>query len=200
MSLYATLTASARVCIQCHHAPVCVLRVCDVGTSSAGAQVSLGMDEDDKRKEGEHRALVEEIRKLVTAEAKRLIDSGVPISEISERSRAIATEKTHAAIARVMGDALLSDEELGSEFEAPQTSQIERRANLHDPRLPPVGAVIEHWSAGKLHEVKVLPHGFEYAGQFYRNLSAVARVISGHRPSGFMYFAASIRKAKAKHG
>jgi hypothetical protein len=41
---------------------------------------------------------------------------------------------------------------------------------------------------GADHEVRVLADGFEYRGQVYRSLSAVAIKISGTHQSGFAFF------------
>ena len=37
-------------------------------------------------------------------------------------------------------------------------------------------------------QVKVLPNGFEYEGQVYRSLSAVAKAITGSHCNGFLFF------------
>lgn len=41
---------------------------------------------------------------------------------------------------------------------------------------------------GKIHRVRVLDGGFEYAGQIFRSLSAVAREITGTRWNGHLFF------------
>jgi hypothetical protein len=40
--------------------------------------------------------------------------------------------------------------------------------------------------------VRVLPAGFEYDGQAYRSLSAVARAITGSHCNGFLFFQAAL--------
>ena len=47
-----------------------------------------------------------------------------------------------------------------------------------DPRLPPIGGVLVKEYHAKRYEVKVLENGFEWDGQFYKSLSAVAKGIS----------------------
>jgi hypothetical protein len=37
-------------------------------------------------------------------------------------------------------------------------------------------------------QVKVLPGGFEYEGQVYRSLSAVAKAITGSHCNGYFFF------------
>ena len=65
-----------------------------------------------------------------------------------------------------------------------------------DPRLPPVGTVLEKQHANEKHQVKVLEDGFEYRGEKYRSLSKIARVITGTTWNGFLYFGLAERKAK----
>jgi len=46
---------------------------------------------------------------------------------------------------------------------------------------------VREWQ-GKLHEVSVLPEGYEYNGHIYRSLSEIARTITGTRWSGPAFF------------
>ena len=46
---------------------------------------------------------------------------------------------------------------------------------------------VREWQ-GKLHEVSVLPEGYEYNGRVYRSLSEIARAITGTRWSGPAFF------------
>lgn len=46
---------------------------------------------------------------------------------------------------------------------------------------------VREWQ-GKLHEVSVLPEGYEYNGHIYRSLSEIARAITGTRWSGPAFF------------
>jgi len=57
-----------------------------------------------------------------------------------------------------------------------------------DERLPMPGAIITRRYKGRLIEVRVLPHGFEYEGEIYRTLSAVARQVTGTHWNGFHFF------------
>lgn len=57
-----------------------------------------------------------------------------------------------------------------------------------DPRLPPTGTAITRMYKGKTLSVTVRPDGFEYAGEMYKSLSAVAKVITGSHMNGFRYF------------
>lgn len=54
--------------------------------------------------------------------------------------------------------------------------------------LPPPGTVIVREYQGTEHRVTVLNDGFEYQGMKYTNLSVIARVITGTRWSGPVFF------------
>lgn len=57
-----------------------------------------------------------------------------------------------------------------------------------DPRLPPVGAAITRKYKGRMLTVTVLADGFEYAGERYPSLTAVAKMITGSHMNGFRFF------------
>jgi hypothetical protein len=50
------------------------------------------------------------------------------------------------------------------------------------------GAVITRQYKGDTIEVRVLPHGFEYLGEVYRTLSAVAKAVTGTHWNGYHFF------------
>jgi len=54
--------------------------------------------------------------------------------------------------------------------------------------LPLPGTILMRWYKGQTLKVQVLRHGFEYDGQVYRSLSAVAKAITGSHTSGFLFF------------
>jgi len=57
-----------------------------------------------------------------------------------------------------------------------------------DGRLPMLGTVITREYKGRMLEVKVLPNGFEYDGEVYKSLSAVAKAITGTHWNGYHFF------------
>lgn len=57
-----------------------------------------------------------------------------------------------------------------------------------DVRLPMPGSFITKTYKGKKLEVKVLENGFEYQGVLYKNLSAVAKAVTGDHWNGFLFF------------
>ncbi len=57
-----------------------------------------------------------------------------------------------------------------------------------DARLPPPGNHIERQYKGQMIRVVVLQEGFEYEGQRFRSLSAIAKLVSGSHCNGFLFF------------
>ena len=57
-----------------------------------------------------------------------------------------------------------------------------------DNRLPIPGSFISKIYKGKKIDVKVLENGFEYESVIYKNLSAVAKAITGSHWNGFIFF------------
>lgn len=57
-----------------------------------------------------------------------------------------------------------------------------------NPDTPPVGTVLVREHQGVEHRVTVLEDGFEYEGRRYSNLSLIARVITGTKWSGPLFF------------
>lgn len=67
-----------------------------------------------------------------------------------------------------------------------------------DPRIPPVGTVLRRVFEGVAHEVTVCSEGFEYAGQRFKTLSAVAKHITGTPWNGFLFFGLKKRVEAAR--
>jgi hypothetical protein len=57
-----------------------------------------------------------------------------------------------------------------------------------DDRLPLPGTVITRTYKGETLHVKVLPHGFEFEGEVFKSLSAVAKAITGQHCNGYHFF------------
>jgi hypothetical protein len=57
-----------------------------------------------------------------------------------------------------------------------------------DPRLPPPGSQITRKYKGRTIAVTVRADGFEYLGERYRSLSAIAKEITGSHMNGFRFF------------
>lgn len=63
-----------------------------------------------------------------------------------------------------------------------------------DQRLPMPGTVLTRVFNGREYHVTVLPKGFEYDGEEYRSLSAVAHAITGSHWNGYHFFANSLHE------
>jgi hypothetical protein len=61
-------------------------------------------------------------------------------------------------------------------------------ATDRDDRLPPPGSVIVRSYKGRELKVKVLGDGFEFDGEVYPSLSAVAKAVTGSHCNGFLFF------------
>ena len=55
-------------------------------------------------------------------------------------------------------------------------------------RLPLPGTVLTRQYRGRLIEVTVLPNGFEWEGQVFKSLTAVAKAVTGSHWNGFLFF------------
>ena len=58
----------------------------------------------------------------------------------------------------------------------------------HHANLPMPGAVLTRAYRGQVIQVTVLPKGFEWEGQMYRSLSAVAKAVTGAHWNGHLFF------------
>jgi hypothetical protein len=54
--------------------------------------------------------------------------------------------------------------------------------------LPPPGNIVERLYKGQMIRVIVLKDGFEYEGQRYKSLTAIAKEVSGTHCNGFLFF------------
>jgi len=57
-----------------------------------------------------------------------------------------------------------------------------------DDRLPMPGTLLKREYKGRTVQVRVLPQGFEFDGEVYRSLSAVARKVTGAHWNGYHFF------------
>ncbi len=107
------------------------------------------------------------------------------MGDLSDRARKRARELAKDADVRVMAPKSL--------ICPPQTGvsrTITKRFTKRDPRIPAVGSAIVREYKGKTIRVVVLDadDGFEYNGDQYRTLTAVAKAITGSHINGFRFF------------
>lgn len=60
--------------------------------------------------------------------------------------------------------------------------------SLTDERVPPPGTVLTRVYRGQAYHVVVRDDGFEYDGQVFRSLSAIAKLITGSHWNGLLFF------------
>jgi hypothetical protein len=98
--------------------------------------------------------------------------------DLSDRARARAAELARDA-----------DLRLSAPKEQPEpAAHAAPIAAVLDPRLPGVGTVLTRRYKGAEVRVKIAADGFEYAGDRYGSLSAVAKAVTGTHTNGFLFF------------
>lgn len=97
--------------------------------------------------------------------------------DLSERVRERSSELATDADLR-----LRAPREFWREIEA------HREVQNRDPRIPPVGTVLERFYRGRPIRVTVLEHEFQYQEKEYGSLSAIAHRVTGTRWNGFHFF------------
>jgi Protein of unknown function (DUF2924) len=73
-------------------------------------------------------------------------------------------------------------------LEPPVGGNVVRVPVSKDPRLPPPGSQILRAYKGQSISVTVMADGFEYLGDRYRSLTAIAKAITGSHVNGFRFF------------
>ena len=101
---------------------------------------------------------------------------------LSERARRRAKELAKGA------DVRLTAPKKPTPTPAPERTRVGHIDISPDDRLPMPGATITREYKGEMYEVKILPDGFEYDGDVYRTLSAVATAITGTHWNGYHFF------------
>jgi hypothetical protein len=102
---------------------------------------------------------------------------------LSERARRRASELANDADLRVNPPKV--------KLAPTETNGQTVTAVLHDKadhRLPLPGTVITREYKSQTLQVKVLVNGFEYAGEVYKSLSAVAKAVTGQHCNGYHFF------------
>ncbi|MCA9208763.1 MAG: DUF2924 domain-containing protein [Planctomycetales bacterium] len=98
--------------------------------------------------------------------------------DLSERARRRAAELADDAEVRVMPPKAAT----------PQPAVLKVTEATGDPRLPAAGTAIVRKYKGRTLRVLVVADGFEYEGERYKSLSAVAKAVTGSHCNGFRFF------------
>jgi hypothetical protein len=102
--------------------------------------------------------------------------------DLSQRARQRAAELVHDADLRLSPP---RTDPAAAAAAAPQETTLRLPA---DARLPRPGSLLTRRYKGRTLQVEVLEHGFAYAGQVYRSLSAVAKAVTGSHCNGYLFF------------
>ncbi len=108
---------------------------------------------------------------------------------LSERARLRAAELANEA------DLRLSPPKESSVAEAAGQTCTRTLRDQADDRLPPPGSIIARVYKGETLQVLVRADGFEFEGQYYRSLSAVAKAITGSHCNGHLFFRTGRKEA-----
>lgn len=104
---------------------------------------------------------------------------------LSERARRRALEIAADADLRIRAPKTNFGKDVALD---PKLSVAGKVAGALDPRLPPPGTYLEREYKGRRVIVKVLVDGFEFDGEIYRSLSAIAQEATGTKWNGFLFF------------
>jgi hypothetical protein len=111
--------------------------------------------------------------------------------DISERARQRAAELANDADLRT------------SAPRPPKSPPVESKHTLSatisiatDERIPASGTILMREYKGRTLQVRVLQRGFEFEGEIFKSLSAVAKKITGQHCSGFHFFRPCLGGAK----
>src|SRR6516164_4216558 len=103
--------------------------------------------------------------------------------DLSERARRRAAELANDADLRLSPPVVKIPEPAAAERAVADALPL--RA---DQRLPPPGSILTRPYKGEVLQVRVLDHGFEFEGEVFGSLSAVARKITGGHCNGYAFF------------
>ena len=103
--------------------------------------------------------------------------------DLSERARRRAAELANDADLRLFPP----KDTAGATAATPRTETAVLPFKADD-RLPTAGTILTRTYKGSVVQVQVLQHGFEYHGQVYQSLSAVAKAVTGSHCNGYAFF------------
>ena len=103
--------------------------------------------------------------------------------DLSERARRRAAELANDADLRMSPPRGTVEVDPALERTATKAVRFQQ-----DDRLPLPGTILTRTYKGRQLQVQVLRDGFEYDGEVYRSLSAVAKAITGSHCNGFAFF------------
>jgi hypothetical protein len=103
--------------------------------------------------------------------------------DLSERAKRRAAELANDADLRLYPPRVRNTPQA-----APERTETAVLQFKPDDRLPPPGTVLTREYKGASVQVQVLRQGFDYQGQVYKSLSAVAKAVTGQHCNGYYFF------------
>jgi Protein of unknown function (DUF2924) len=103
--------------------------------------------------------------------------------DLTERARQRAAELANDADLRVSAPKAVSQPAQG-----PERTKTTALRVTGDNRLPIPGTIITRKYKGQTLQVRVLPDAFEFEGETYKSLSAVAKAATGSHCNGYLFF------------
>jgi hypothetical protein len=110
--------------------------------------------------------------------------------DLSERAKKRAAEIANHADLRMKAPRQI----IFNSRQETQRQVIGKISTSHDPRVPMPGTILTRDYKGDTIQVAVLPEAFEYEGETYQSLSAVAKAITGSHVNGFLFFRLNDKK------
>jgi hypothetical protein len=117
------------------------------------------------------------------------------VRRITWRMQALAdgdlSERARQRAAELANDADLRTSAPKAPILTPAPAERTSSTTLHfeaDNRLPMPGTIITRQYKGQMFQFHVLPDGFEFEGEVYKSLSAVAKTITGTHCNGYLFF------------
>jgi hypothetical protein len=110
---------------------------------------------------------------------------------LSERARQRAAELANDADVR-----LSPPKPKPADAASVSRTKTETLVFASDQRLPLPGTLITREYKGQTLQVKVLPQGFEFEGEVFKSLSAVAKAITGQHCNGYYFFRLGKERSK----
>lgn len=104
---------------------------------------------------------------------------------LSERARQRAAELANEADLRILPPRVKPDRSISQPPILPSGSAVPSKT---DARLPLPGTILVREYKGRSVQVRVLENGFEFEGDVYKSLSAVAKAITGSHCNGYLFF------------
>jgi hypothetical protein len=103
--------------------------------------------------------------------------------DLSERAKERARQLTREADLRILPPRELEMPGATGIRSVPAAFKVQK-----DERLPMPGTLLPRKFKGQMYYVKVLTNGFEFDGELYRSLSAIAHKITGCHWNGYHFF------------